>query len=107
MAAGKTPLFGLGDGMGYADPELAEVRLDGDGRVALRLRNAAGRPGKAVVQVYGRRAGEDFVSLLGHATTVIEAGGEAQACVTPTCDRCGAGRAAAGKCRTACSCISA
>lgn len=81
-AAGKVPRFGLGAGLGYASPALVEARLDGD-RVVARLTNAAPRAGKAVVQVYGQLPGEDFPCLIGHATTLIAADGEAQLAITP------------------------
>lgn len=82
MAAGKAPLFGLGEGMGYASPALAEARLDSDG-ITARVENPAPRAGKAVVQLYARAAGENFVSLVGHATTTVPATGSAEIAIAP------------------------
>lgn len=83
MAAGKAPRFGLGEGMGYASPVLAEARLTGDDRVALRLTNTAPRAGKAVAQLYARLPGEDFASLIGYATATVPAEGSAEVEITP------------------------
>ena len=51
---GRAPLFAFGHGLGYTEWEYLAVE-PGDGRVTVRLRNAGGRRGREVVQVYASR----------------------------------------------------
>lgn len=82
-ARGIAPRFGMGEGMGYARVVLNATEVTATGVVMARLANVSDRAGKAVVQVYASLPDEAFPSLVGFATTQIDARDEAVVHVRP------------------------
>ncbi|HYB85844.1 MAG TPA: glycoside hydrolase family 3 C-terminal domain-containing protein, partial [Streptosporangiaceae bacterium] len=85
-AAGITPMFAFGHGLGYTDWAYESASVDGPGpgpgedvRVRVAVRNTGSRPGREVVQVYvaGPAAGDGRpVRVLGAFAVVTAAPGE-------------------------------
>jgi beta-glucosidase len=85
-AAGITPMFAFGHGLGYTDWAYESASVDGPGprpgedvRVRVAVRNTGSRPGREVVQVYvaGPAAGDGRpVRVLGAFAVVAAAPGE-------------------------------
>lgn len=73
--SGIRPAYWFGHGLGYAKIEIAGAHADGD-EVAVVLRCAGARGGKAVVQLYARAADAETLRLAGFAVARLEAGEE-------------------------------
>lgn len=69
----REPAYWFGHGLGYADIDIVSAAADG-GDVLVTLRCGAKRGGKAVVQLYGRSAKTDTLSLVGFEVARLEAG---------------------------------
>lgn len=74
-SSGIRPAYWFGHGLGYADISLVDARA-GDGDVVVTLRCAAGRGGKAVVQLYARAGESESLRLAGFAVARLRAGEE-------------------------------
>ncbi|MFC4563338.1 glycoside hydrolase family 3 C-terminal domain-containing protein [Nocardiopsis mangrovi] len=76
-ASGEEPLFWFGHGLGYATWEYGAVEADTDGgvvrTVVVWLANTATHPGREVVQVYLRPAGDEPVRLIGWEAVTVAA----------------------------------
>jgi beta-glucosidase len=85
LAAGRTPLFPFGHGLGYTTWAYEAMAVDGD-TVTVSVRNTGNRPGREVVQLYASRPDSAVERaprwLVGSAVVDAAAGEVASAAIT-------------------------